>query len=226
MGTLLSKPRMSYYAVDLFSSLPSGSSGGGSAINTPPPDEKAIETTQPVEEVKPAASKELIKVPNKEPKRQPLPKLRQKAAPKKPTQPKHSAAFEAAMRSALGQTPGSGTGATGSGAGMGGAGGAGVVGEAGPAFPYPWYLKLIADKLDKQWHPSQDFQSDTVCSVAFTIHRDGQVSDQSVEKRSGDTYFDQLAVRAVMYSNPLPPLPAGFPDETLKVHMKFVGKHL
>jgi len=212
MGTLLSKPRMSYYAVDLVSSLPSGSSVSGPAVLTPAP--KAAEAPREVEPEKPVA-KEAIRVPSKEKKKLP-------AHPK--AKPKSSAAFEAAMRAAMGQAPGAN--AAGSGVGAPGGSGAGVIGEAGPAFPYPWYLKAIADKLDKQWHPPHEFQSDTVCQIAFTISRDGQVSDSSLEKHSGDTFFDQLAMRAVLYANPLPPLPAGFPDETLRVHMKFVGKSL
>jgi len=189
---------------------------------TPSPEAKPSVPAPAVEAEKPAP-KEAIRVVDKAQKKQPVLPKTEKAKP-------HSAAFEAAMRAAQGEAPtlggGAAAGNSGTGVGMSGAGGAGVVGEAGPAFPYPWYLKAIADKLDKQWHPPQEFQSDTVCTVAFTIHRDGQVSDPSVEKRSGDTFFDQLAERAVLYANPLPPLPAGFPDETLKVHMKFVGKHL
>lgn len=121
-----------------------------------------------------------------------------------------------------------GTGSTGAPGptGTGGGGGSGIVAEAGTPFPYPWYLKGIADRLDKQWHPPQEFQSDTICQIAFTIHRTGQVTDSKVEKSSGDSNFDQLALHAVLYSNPLAPLPAGFPDDTLRVHMKFVGKRL
>lgn len=188
----------------------------------PNSEAKPSEPTPPAEQEKPIP-KEAIRVADKSRKKPPTQPKAQKTKP-------HSAAFEAALRAAEGEAPTLGgstvAGNSGSGVGMGGAEGAGVVGDAGPAFPYPWYLKAIADKLDKQWHPPQEFQSDTVCTVAFTIHRDGQISDQSVEKRSGDTFFDQLAERAVVYTNPFPPLPAGFPDETLKVHMKFVGKHL
>ena len=54
----------------------------------------------------------------------------------------------------------------------------------------------------------------------------GQISGSVLSKSSGDSLFDQLAMRAVLYANPLPPLPNGFPDETLKVHMKFVGRRI
>ena len=199
---MLSKPRMSYYAVDFFSSLPAG---GGAA-----PGARTLEW--PVEEEEKPVPKETIRVPGKARKKQKARPSPQKSAPK----PKSSAAFEAAMRAAEREGR--------HGAGMGFPGGAGIVADAGPAFPYPWYLKAIADKLDKQWRPPQEFQADTICQVAFVIHRDGRMSDSSVEKASGDAFFDQLALRAVLYANPLPPLPTGFPEETLRVHMKFVGK--
>jgi TonB family protein len=80
--------------------------------------------------------------------------------------------------------------------------------------------------LDKQWHPPQEYAPDTTCQVTFVISRAGEISGSVLSKSSGDSMFDQLAMRAVLYANPLPPLPNGFPDETLKVHMKFVGRRL
>ena len=221
MGTLLSKPRMSYYAVDLLSSLPSGSPVSGGAVVTPNPEAKPNVPAPAVEEEKPAP-KEAIRVPNKAQKKPPAQPKAQKAKP-------HSAAFEAAMRAAQGEAPtlGSSTaGNSGGGGGAGGPGGGRITGTAGPGFPYQWYLNAMSNKLDKQWHLPTDLQSDTACVIAFTVHRDGRVSDESVEKRSGDATFDQFAMRAVEYSNPLPPLPAGYPDETLLVHFTFDGKHL
>lgn len=203
---------MSYYAVDLFSSLPAGPAQGGAAAA---PAEAAKPVTQPAApEEKKAPPHETIRVLDKT-KKQPVqvkPKQKQDPAKAKTSVPKDRDASE-------------GNGAGGVGLG-GGAGGAGIVAEAGPAFPYPWYLKAIADRLDKQWRPPQEFQTDTLCQVAFVIHKDGQMSDSLVEKASGDSFFDQLALRAVLYSSPLPPLPAGYPEDTLKVHMKFVGKRL
>lgn len=113
-------------------------------------------------------------------------------------------------------------------AGHGGTGipgsGAGIVGEAGTSFPYPWYMKTIADRLDKQWHPPHDFDPDTTCQVTFEIDRAGQISGSKLTKSSRDSAFDQFALRAVLYANPLPPLPNGYPEATLTVHMTFIGK--
>ena len=62
--------------------------------------------------------------------------------------------------------------------------------------------------------------------VTFVISRSGQISEHSrfQQSRRAIRCLIQLALHAVLYSNPLPALPNGFPDETLKVHMKFVGK--
>ncbi len=199
---------MSYYAIDLESSLPAGGpAGGGEAAEVA----TKLPPAPPVVEERKLPAKEVIRVKGKPKKPQPTPKVAKK----------HGLNLKAALAVLDGQ----GKASVGRG-GLPGAGGSGIMADAGPAFPYPWYLKAIADRLNAQWHPPQDFQEDTLCQVAFVIHKDGQVSDSRVEKASGDATFDQLAQRAVLYSNPLPPLPAGFPDETLRVHMKFVGKPL
>jgi len=213
LGTLLARPRMSYYAVDLVNSLPAG---GPAEVSAPPsvatPAPKVIKTAPKAAAPVPAAEEE---VPAEDTIRL-LAKLKKKrlAVAKSGSQATETPVVAAAP----------------SGGGRGGIGlpgsGAGIVADAGPAFPYPWYLKAIADRLDKQWHPPQEFQPDTLCQVTFVISRSGEISGSQISKSSGDTLFDQLALRAVLYANPLPPLPNGFPDETLKVHMKFVGRRL
>jgi TonB family protein len=218
LGTILSKPHLSYYAVDVFS--PPSSSGASPVPPAPAPPVEAPPAPPPPKappQEKPIP-KEAIKMPSKE-----KPVKKQPPKPKAPPpKPKSSSAFKAAMQALQNENPEGPNVARGPSAAP--TAGAAVTGEAGPAFPYPWYLKAIADKLDKQWHPPQAYQSDTVCEVSFLVHQDGQVDDSSVEKRSGDSVFDQLALRAVLYANPLPPLPSGFSEATLRVHMKFVGK--
>lgn len=228
MGTWLAKPRMGYYSVDLFS-LPSGTPGGGaatSAVSAPAEPALKPEDVQRAAPQSKAPPKEAIRLPGPV-KKKPLPKPAQTGRPV--PKPRHSAGYEAAMR-ALGQEDrplsGTGTGGVVGVPGNSGGGGSGIVAEGGNTFPYPWYLKAVADRLDKQWHPPQEFQADTVCQIVFTIDRDGRISESKIEKPSGDAFFDQLAQRAVLYANPAPPLPGGFPDPTLRVHMKFVGKRL
>src|SRR5437879_9796161 len=92
LGTLLSKPRMSYYAVDLISSLPSG--GGTGVRQTVATVSKTVEARPAAEKPKPI-SKEAIRVASKEKKKvQPV-----------PSKLKSSAAFDAAMRAARDEGP-------------------------------------------------------------------------------------------------------------------------
>ncbi len=210
VGTLLSKPRMSYYAVDLGSSSPAG--GGPVAAPAAAPAPPAARVSVPkVRRSAPRAAEE--ELPDQDTIRM-LAKLKKKRLSRPASPPQAAEEEPSASPQIAGH--GGGTGALGS--------GAGIVAEAGSAFPYPWYLKAIADRLDKQWRPPQDFEPDTTCQVTFIINREGRISGSQLSKSSGDSLFDQLALRAVLYANPLPPLPNGFPDETLKVHMKFVGK--
>jgi len=43
----------------------------------------------------------------------------------------------------------------------------------------------------------------------------------AISKSSGNTYYDQAALRAITEANPFPPLPADFPGTTLRVHLGF-----
>ena len=95
--------------------------------------------------------------------------------------------------------------------------------EGGVPFPYPWYLRAIVERIDKQWQ-MPIAASDRTCQVAFQIDRTGVVRDPQIERSSDDSLFDQSALRAVVYASPLPPLPDAFPSNSLKVHFKFDGK--
>src|SRR5438552_47566 len=122
-GALLSKPRMSYYAIDLTSSLPAGGSVGSSAapaaaVEAP----KAPPVVERQERKLPA--REVIKVKGK---------VKPHPAVPKPEK-KHGLNLKAALAVLDNQGKGSGRG------GIPGAAGAGIVADAGPAFPYPWYL--------------------------------------------------------------------------------------
>jgi len=211
VGALRSKSTSPTYTIDLVTSF-----GGGSPEKPAPPV------------VAVPASKPIVAPPSPAPveeEDEPQDDIfaEDKTVKHKPKAKKAISKEKEAIRDS-GQTD-KGQGATaGSATGMGAAGPALVATEGGIPFPYPWYLKTIADRLDKQWKPPQQFQSDTLCQITFEIRRDGQISGSSIEKSSGDGFFDQLALRAVLYASPLPPLPAGYPESNLKVHMKFVGK--
>src|SRR5690348_7014609 len=86
-ATLLSQPKMSYYAVDLVSSFPAGAPGGGAtSVSSPPAPAEKPAPPAPIEPEQPLPSKEAIRMPGKE-KKQPHPKpqpAKPKAIPRLP----------------------------------------------------------------------------------------------------------------------------------------------
>jgi TonB family protein len=57
--------------------------------------------------------------------------------------------------------------------------------------------------------------------MAFTILRDGSVTDVEVTQPSGLPEVDRSALRAVLASNPLPALPPDYSGNKVKVKLYF-----
>ena len=57
--------------------------------------------------------------------------------------------------------------------------------------------------------------------IVFTIMRSGKTVDFKVESSSGDDGFDYEALSAAQEAAPFPPLPRGFMDPFLKIHVSF-----
>jgi TonB family protein len=91
----------------------------------------------------------------------------------------------------------------------------------GPPFPYPHYLSLLSDRISSHWFPPPGQHAGPRAVLKFRIMRDGSVSDLMVEVSSGTDAVDRSALRAVLASSPLPPLPEGFTWESLGVHFGF-----
>ena len=91
-----------------------------------------------------------------------------------------------------------------------------------PSFKYDYYLGLIKSKVDNRWSQPVAHTKTRKALIEFTISRKGVVSNARVADSSGDSYFDQTALRAVTLSTPFPPLPRGFKGDSLKVHYKFI----
>ncbi|HXE63702.1 MAG TPA: TonB family protein [Bryobacteraceae bacterium] len=84
------------------------------------------------------------------------------------------------------------------------------------------YGDLVRDRVAQHWNranvhslPSQK------CAVSFTIARNGTVSNVQVSQPSGDYLLDTSAKRAILDTNPLPPLPQGFERNEATVELWF-----
>jgi len=86
-------------------------------------------------------------------------------------------------------------------------------------FPFAWYLSRVQAKVTEKWVGKALPGQQPV--AVFEISREGQVSRIAIEKSSGNSYYDQAALRAITEANPFPPLPAEFPGQTLRVHLGF-----
>lgn len=120
-------------------------------------------------------------------------------------------------------TPGSAlanTGTQGRGFGLSTGGGPGAGATLDVAdFCCPDYLVLMTERIKTAWDQKQGVAGQAV--VRFTIQRDGRLTDAEVERASGTATLDLAALRAVLVTRQLTPLPAAFPNPSLTVHLSF-----
>lgn len=85
------------------------------------------------------------------------------------------------------------------------------------------YLVLVQSQISRQWvAPQVDLTGRSLqVVVRFRLHRSGEVSNLSVEKPSGNGYYDDAGLRAVMAAIPLPPFPSEMAEVYLDTHFTF-----
>ena len=187
--------------------LPAGSLKGGEApAPAPPPETKKILKPAP-EDVPPPPTDKAVLLPAKEEK---------KTATASRPSPEKARAPEVSLPSA-GESSGGGSG--------GPVGAGGNVGVSGAMlddadFKYSYYIERMLVAIGMNWFkPAQ--AGDVSPVIHFRIEKDGTISDASVERSSGLPFVDRAALRAVISSSPLPPLPSEYGGSQLGVHLKF-----
>ncbi len=122
---------------------------------------------------------------------------------------------------------GSGTG-TGTGSGSGTGTGLGSGGS-------PWgsslaesklndYYSLIWAKIKEEWTLPENLpkeKTDLEAIIVVIIEKSGKVQKSWFEKKSGNTLYDQMAMRAIRKAEPLPPIPKELGDDTLEIGIRF-----
>lgn len=88
-------------------------------------------------------------------------------------------------------------------------------------FPYSYYIEQMLNKIDQAWENPvrSDLPLSTV--IYFRIQKQGSVTDVQIEAPSGISQFDNACRRAILRSDPLPPLPSDFEDLYLGIHLEF-----
>jgi TonB family protein len=106
-------------------------------------------------------------------------------------------------------------------------GGAGLTAEVGvddADFEFTYYLISLRNRIGQNWSAPAGLVTagkPVRAIVHFRVQRNGAVADARLEESSRIAFFDQSALRAVILSNPLPPLPLGYGGSQLGVHFAF-----
>ena len=170
-----------------------------------------VDAKKPIEAVRPPASRTPeMTVPTKEP---PKKTPDNKAEAKDPRSRTPTKGKELQKGTAVADT-GSKSTSTGLAFGAGGAGGSLDVAN----FCCPEYLATMREFILRNWSSRQ--QTEAVTKLHFVIQKDGRIADIEVEQSSGNANLDFLARRALLLTQ-LPPLPAGYDQSVLGVHLSF-----
>lgn len=173
-------------------------------------------------------------IPKREAVRPPAAKAPAMTLPKanvKPTKAAVSPTVAQAPDEAKGRTPTRGaeaspgtslavTGARGMGFGLAAGGGPGTGSYLDVSnFCCPDYIVLMIERIRSNWNHDQVGPGEVL--VRFTIRRDGSLIDAAVETSSGQAALDIAALRAVLVTKTIPPLPDPYPNSSLGMHLNF-----
>jgi len=86
-------------------------------------------------------------------------------------------------------------------------------------FEYSYYLAILKEKISSNW--VRNYIGEGKVKIYFQIFKDGEIKNAVIEESSGNPGLDKLALRAVLNSSPLPPLPEGYSGDRLGIHLWF-----
>jgi len=89
---------------------------------------------------------------------------------------------------------------------------------------YTWYQTIVTNILRSNWATSvaNEKSHNIKVLISFAILRNGSITDIKILEPSGIFILDQAVRRAVIKSNPLPPLPVEFRRNKLYAQYEFV----
>jgi colicin import membrane protein len=91
------------------------------------------------------------------------------------------------------------------------------------------YMIEIQYRIQKNWSFTAQLaggRTDLEAWPAIKIMPNGEIKDIWFDKRSGNSYFDEQAKKAILKSNPLPPLPKGYWRPYFEVGFHFTASGL
>jgi protein TonB len=89
-------------------------------------------------------------------------------------------------------------------------------------FPYAWYLRQVLQKVEQEWQrQNQPNDPPQKPQVYVEIQRDGSIKPPAIHKSSGNSFYDNAALRAVMAASPFPKLPDDWTKPSLRILFTF-----
>ena len=86
------------------------------------------------------------------------------------------------------------------------------------------YRALVNEKIESNWALPERLNQGKVkleAVVVVKVRRDGTVFDIQFEKKSGDSYFDDSVLKAVLKSKPFPPFPDIYSPKEEEIVIRF-----
>ena len=85
------------------------------------------------------------------------------------------------------------------------------------------YIGIVWSRIQKNWTlpPTLVPKENIETIIAVRIARSGGLELVNFEKRSGNTYFDDAALKTIKKSSPFPPFPSRLSDESIEIGIRF-----
>jgi colicin import membrane protein len=90
------------------------------------------------------------------------------------------------------------------------------------------YYALIWSRIKSQWAlpPGIKPEDNRETTISMQILRNGMLVDAKYEKRSGNKYFDESAMKAIRKASPFPHLPEWIKDNSIEIGIRFHSSDL
>ncbi|MGB5217956.1 MAG: energy transducer TonB [Smithella sp.] len=90
------------------------------------------------------------------------------------------------------------------------------------------YISAVWSRVKQNWAMPQSLMParNITTIIGVKIARNGALEYAGFEKRSGNSYFDNSALRAVKKASPFPPLPSWVRDNSIEIGIRFHSAEL
>jgi len=105
---------------------------------------------------------------------------------------------------------------------------AGQPGSGGVGVQFQIYHAALRSRIKKNWFLPEGLlkKSDISADILVRLSQNGRIEEIRFERQSGNETFDLEVVRTLKKSEPLPPLPEGYPRSSYEVVLTFHSRDL